>query len=506
MRIPPPLSFKLGRPKAEKSAPAGPQEHVGYRFEALDVLRGLAVLGMGLSGMLPNDGLPGWMYHTQLPPPTHQFDPTVFGISWVDLVFPFFLFSMGAAIPIAIGRRLEKGEPIGKIILGLLGRGLLLAAYALIGQDLRPMALSAHPDTQIWIMTLLGFVLISFMLVRWPQKVPKPAGNALTAIGWIGAAALILTWTYPDGLVGFSNFRSDVILIVLANVAVSGGLIWLATRANPTIRWVCIGLVAAVFLTMDKPGLGKVIWDWDPTQYLAIRKTPSGRFLPILYHFEYHKYLLIVLPGTFVGDMIVRMLGRPKPENEEKGTGTLMALSLIGLSLVAVACTGLFSREVIATTLYVGALLFAVQLVKPGGGSRVETLSRNLYSFGTPFLLVGLLAEPLGGGIRKDSPTFSYYLVTVGLASVFLASLVALSGLKTGKVWRTLAETGMNPIMGYLVITNLIFGIVGITGIEAYINAHTINPTVLTTWAAIKTLGIALVTAWFTRRRIFLRA
>lgn len=37
-----------------------------------------------------------WMYHAQVPPPSHQFDPTRAGITWVDLVFPFFLVLYGS--------------------------------------------------------------------------------------------------------------------------------------------------------------------------------------------------------------------------------------------------------------------------------------------------------------------------------------------------------------------------------------------------------------------------
>lgn len=32
-----------------------------------------------------------WMFHAQTPPPTYAFNPDVPGITWVDLVFPFFL-------------------------------------------------------------------------------------------------------------------------------------------------------------------------------------------------------------------------------------------------------------------------------------------------------------------------------------------------------------------------------------------------------------------------------
>ncbi|MFA5693826.1 MAG: DUF5009 domain-containing protein, partial [Proteiniphilum sp.] len=39
-----------------------------YRFEALDVLRGVAILMMVLSANIPFGGaLPGWMYHAQVP-------------------------------------------------------------------------------------------------------------------------------------------------------------------------------------------------------------------------------------------------------------------------------------------------------------------------------------------------------------------------------------------------------------------------------------------------------
>ena len=81
---------------------------MGTRADSIDLLRGLAIVGMVLSGqMLWHSDLPAWLFHAQLPPPDFRFDPSVPGITWVDLVFPFFLFSMGAAFPLAMRRRLE---------------------------------------------------------------------------------------------------------------------------------------------------------------------------------------------------------------------------------------------------------------------------------------------------------------------------------------------------------------------------------------------------------------
>lgn len=82
---------------------------------------------MVLSGVIPRNTLPAWMYHAQLPPPTHAFNPNLPGLTWVDVVFPLFLFSMGAAIPLALSRRLATGWDTKRIFLSILQRGFLLA-------------------------------------------------------------------------------------------------------------------------------------------------------------------------------------------------------------------------------------------------------------------------------------------------------------------------------------------------------------------------------------------
>src|SRR5580704_17693817 len=113
---------------------------------------------MALSGMVPYRTLPAWMYHTQLPPPSRDFDPNIFGLTWVDVVFPMFLFAMGAASPLSLSRRLDGGESGLSVLRGLLGRGLLLAAYALVGQHLRPFVLADDPGASEWLISLVGFV------------------------------------------------------------------------------------------------------------------------------------------------------------------------------------------------------------------------------------------------------------------------------------------------------------------------------------------------------------
>lgn len=67
------------------------------RAISLDVFRGYAIVTMVLSGTIASGVLPGWMYHAQMGPRSnYTFDPQLYGITWVDLVFPFFLFGHGS--------------------------------------------------------------------------------------------------------------------------------------------------------------------------------------------------------------------------------------------------------------------------------------------------------------------------------------------------------------------------------------------------------------------------
>ena len=217
------------------------------RAYALDALRGLAILGMILSGQLPfgEKALPAWMYHAQVPPPDHKWVATLPGITWVDLVFPFFLFALGAAIPLALTRRLKQGEPKSKVALFIAGRGLLLAFFALYVQAIRPYVISEHPSIATWLIALLGFALLFPVLARLPDwSADIPVGTrrhrhraernigapwaaawrwGIRGGGWVGVLALLALLRYPDGS-GFSLNRSDIIIVVLANMAVFGSL------------------------------------------------------------------------------------------------------------------------------------------------------------------------------------------------------------------------------------------------------------------------------------------
>lgn len=139
------------------------------RAYTVDLLRGLAIVGMVLSGqILWHAELPAWLFHAQVPPPSFRFDPSVPGITWVDLVFPFFLFSMGAAFPLALRRRLEqRGESVALILTVVARRWALLALFAIALANLRSGVTGTLPGWGSSLLQLAGWGCFCALFMRF---------------------------------------------------------------------------------------------------------------------------------------------------------------------------------------------------------------------------------------------------------------------------------------------------------------------------------------------------
>src|SRR6202012_1099137 len=77
------------------------------RVTSIDAVRGLVMLTMiyvnDLAGAPDSAGVPDWMKHaSDIRPRINN------GMTFVDLVFPGFLFIVGLSIPFALGRRLKE--------------------------------------------------------------------------------------------------------------------------------------------------------------------------------------------------------------------------------------------------------------------------------------------------------------------------------------------------------------------------------------------------------------
>src|ERR1035437_8706494 len=94
-----------GLEKVTLPAGASPVAAKAGRLASLDIYRGLVVVGMTLVNYLsPVQGVPAWSKH---------WPESLDGYTYVDVVFPAFLFIVGVAIPLALNRRLSRGASRG---------------------------------------------------------------------------------------------------------------------------------------------------------------------------------------------------------------------------------------------------------------------------------------------------------------------------------------------------------------------------------------------------------
>jgi len=461
------------------------------RFTALDALRGLAILGMSLSGRIPWDGLPAWMYHAQEPPPTHETSPVAFGITWVDLVFPFFIFAMGAAIPLSLSRRLEK-EPTSKVVLSVLSRGVMLGLFAVIVQHFRPEEIAKTPTEGTWWLVIGLFVAVMLAYARWPKSVPNSIQLGTRIVGWVVVVGALFLLPYADGK-GFDPAgRTDIILMVLANVSVTGSLIWIFTRDKPLARIGWLGIALAIYLAAEEPGWALNVWNWTPAGWA--------------YQFEFQKYLLLLIPGTFCGDLFLRSATTEPEEVWSWWRPTLVAV--IGLAVQPLLLVGLHGRELMIMPIFamVLCLVCVAATVRPYRDS--EHLLNSLARWGTFLLAIGLLVEPVGGGIRKDSPTtLSYFFICAGMAAFLLGSLTVFAdAIKDRQPLRFFSDVGANPMLGYVAITNLTGAFFVVTHIEGLVATWQLTPWEGVAYAGVKTLFVGLVAMTGTRLNFSLRA
>ncbi len=464
---------------------------MNQRAYALDALRGYAILTMVLSATVASGILPGWMYHAQTPPSTHVFNPYLPGITWVDLVFPFFLFAMGASFPFSIGKRREKGDSQWKLAGEALKRGVQLTFFAIFIQHFYPYVLSSPQDARAWFLAIFCFVLLFPMFMRLPWNMPQWAHQGIKLIAYLLAFVLLLTTSY-SGDRTFNLSFSNIIILLLANMAIFGSLLYLFTMY---CRWVRLGallLVGAVMLSAQA--------DSSWTQWL-FDATP----LPWMYRFDYLKYLFIVIPGSIAGEYLLEWMKQRPREEEQKNHFIAWGLLVLTLVLIVGNLTGLYTRHLeinlLATLLLLGVGLWILRRV-----TGIALLWRKLFIAGAFLLFLGLCLEPFQEGIKKDPATFSYFFVTSGLA--FMALLffsIVCDYFHCLRSTRFLVMSGQNPMIAYVAGDLLIMPVLNLTGLAAFLPYLHQNAWLGFLQGILLTSLVVLVTMFFTRIKWFWR-
>lgn len=275
------------------------------RAHALDALRGYAIITMVLSAMEAFSVLPRWMYHAQVPPPDHVFDPTIYGITWVDIIFPFFLFSMGAAIPLSLGRQHAKGESIMKLTWKTVQRWVKLTFFAIFIIHAFPFMLGYEQEWMRYAMPIFFFILLCLMFMPNPFGLSPYKARAITWSAYLVAVGFMLLQPYAGGA-PFRLTDSDCIMLILANVSLTGSIIYLLTIGHPLRRLALLPFLVALFMAAHTANSWPALLihtSWQPWLYLP----------------AYQEYLLIIIPGTVAGEWIAQWLETMKANDTSKG-------------------------------------------------------------------------------------------------------------------------------------------------------------------------------------------
>jgi predicted acyltransferase len=457
------------------------------RNNSLDSLRGIAILLMVLSSSIAFAILPGWMYHAQVPPPSHQFNPDAAGITWVDLVFPFFLFSMGAAIPLSMRKKIQSGTSRATL-LSIVKRAFLLVFFASFTFHARAWVLSDQPEVPTYLLSILCFFLLFAIYGEFGAWLNKVQSNFVKLLGMLIAIA-VMAFGF-SGTKSFDIHKTDIIMLVLANMAFFGTIIWWLTFKNVWLRIGILPIVMAVFLAAKEPGsINEIIFNWTPAVWL--------------YKFYYLKYLFIILPATLAGEWIIEE--QKETSNELKNKQLYVISALISFALIVINVICLYTRHVelnfIINGLLIATLLLVISKVKKLDG---RNLVVKMAYLGGYLLLLGLLFEAFEGGIKKDYSTYSYYFVCTGLAFLAMVFFYVLERFNIlHHLTNTLAMVGKNPMIAYTAGNLLLIPILRMTRTEEYLN-HLNNGFLQGLLrGVIFTTIVALITIWATKKRIF---
>lgn len=157
------------------------------RLLSVDAFRALTMLLMifinDLSGV---KGMPEWMDHAK------RFEDRM---GFADTIFPSFLFIVGLSIPLAVGRKLQKGESFNSIAFSILSRSFALIVMGFFHVNLENYSSASILPEAIWeILITLSFFLI---WLDYPQTFSKVTKYFLIGLGWL--VLLLMAFLFTGG-------------------------------------------------------------------------------------------------------------------------------------------------------------------------------------------------------------------------------------------------------------------------------------------------------------------
>jgi len=257
-----PASPVAARPERATTARPGSE-----RIVSIDALRGLVMFSMifvnDIAGV-SNTIVPPWMKHFH----------GKSGMTFVDLVFPAFLFIVGMSIPFALGSRLDRGEPLWKTLLHVVIRTVSLLWIGILMVNETPDSVKMGWSGALWSTLMYFSAVLAFCAIAPRPKAKNPAApakeyrilsTALRLLGLVLLAYLAFAFRGKDGhriiqLFPFSlHTQWYGILGLIGWAYLVGSLAFLAFRSNRTALLGCAVLLMCLY-PADQSGAFDHFW------------------------------------------------------------------------------------------------------------------------------------------------------------------------------------------------------------------------------------------------------
>jgi heparan-alpha-glucosaminide N-acetyltransferase len=210
------------------------------RIVSIDIFRGLTVLVMVFVDNLAFvKGLPWWTHH--MPAGNN-------GMTYVDMVFPAFLFVMGMSIPLAVDRRVAAGGSRGRIWLHHMRRSLSLVVLGLFIANAPQVDLQHTGIGAVW-WAALGFIGIALF---WGVQHSPSANSRLHRVtkyaGLMILAGLFITFRRitPGGQLAWLDFSDWEILGLLGWAYLLVSSLYLLLKKNLVALTASLVLLSAL--------------------------------------------------------------------------------------------------------------------------------------------------------------------------------------------------------------------------------------------------------------------
>ena len=334
------------------------------------------------------------------------------------------------------------------IATGILRRGFLLVFFAIALAYFTVDNLTATKPIN-YISSLLVFAAFFMIFMRFEGPIWKRYG-----IQFFGFFIICALAYYHSEIVGntFHKSKNNIIILILANMAVFGTLCWLLTRRSHLLRLAILIVFIGIWFSKDVEGAWTAkLWNFHPSMYW-------------FYNFAYLKYLCIVLPGSILGDFILQYKDINTLNYENKDRKKVGLLVVLCFSFVVFHVVTLYNRSLELN--WWGNALFGVAfyLVCYGTTSKYLLFYRLLIAWGFTFTTIALFFEPLDGGIKKDPSSFSYWFLTSGLAFMFyIVCEYVTKEYQSNFFIKAVIRNGQNPMIAYCVSAFCITPILGLT-------------------------------------------